>query len=227
VYFFNRGINVQASEVSTAATRQSAGEIAILKAAIRLFSENGFDGVSMRSVAEIAGVSKANIYHHFASKEALYLAIMQESAQKLSVLVDNLEEGDGDFEQRLRVFAQGHLDHLFGNASTLRLILREVFSGDDEKGRVLVEQVVGGILLRLFEIFKEGQEAGVLRAGLDPALCAMLLLGVDLFYFQSHGMLKHIPQAGFALQREQYSREMMDVILNGMLVQDVEAGVQQ
>jgi len=218
---------VQASEISTATPRQSAGEIAILEAAIRLFSENGFDGVSMRSVAEAAGVSKANIYHHFASKEALYLAIMQASAQKLSVLVDNLEVGDGEFEQRLRVFAQGHLDHLFGNATTLRLILREVFSGDDEKNRVVVEQVVGGILLRLFAIFKEGQEAGVLRAGLDPALCAMLLLGADLFYFQSHGMLKHIPQAGFALQQGQYSREMMDVILNGMLVQDIEGGVQQ
>ena len=55
-------------------TVQSAGELSILDAAVRLFSESGYDGVSMRRIAEEAGVSKANIYHHFASKEALNFA---------------------------------------------------------------------------------------------------------------------------------------------------------
>ena len=56
---------------------QSAGEIAILDAAVHLFSEHGYDGVSMRRIAQAAGVSKANIYHHFDSKQALYFAIMR------------------------------------------------------------------------------------------------------------------------------------------------------
>ena len=198
--------------------RQSAGEIAILEAAAELFSEYGFDGVSMRRIAEAANVSKANIYHHFDSKEALYLAIMQASALKLSVLVENLAEGKGTFGQRLRVFALAHLEHLFNNASTLRLVLREAFSSDEEKGRVLVERVVGDIFKRMVSIFKAGQESGDLRSDLDPGLCAMLLMGGDLFYFQSHGLLKQLPEAAFAQNYQSYSREMMDVILNGMLV---------
>ena len=56
--------------LSTSAPPQSAGEIAILDAAVNLFSVHGYDGVSMRRIAEAAGVSKANIYHHFASTEA-------------------------------------------------------------------------------------------------------------------------------------------------------------
>ena len=61
------------SQPSNAAARpeRSAGENAILEAAVRLFSRHGFEGVSMRAVANEAGVSKSNIYHHFASKEAL------------------------------------------------------------------------------------------------------------------------------------------------------------
>ena len=43
------------------AEAHSAGEKAILETALRLFSELGFEGVSMRAVAREAGVSKSNI----------------------------------------------------------------------------------------------------------------------------------------------------------------------
>ncbi len=205
------------SILRTSNTPQSSGEKAILDAAIELFSEQGFDGVSMRQIAEKAGVSKANIYHHFDSKEALYFGIMHASAERLSMLVENLAEGKGEFDERLRVFARAHLQHLFENATAVKLVLRESFSGDEEKSRVLVERVVGGIFRRLIAIFERGQEAGVLRPELDAGLCAMLLMGGDLFYFQSYGMLKHMPEATSALDYGYYSKEMMDVILNGML----------
>ena len=65
-------------QATASAGSRSAGEAAILDAAVRLFSRHGYDGVSMRSVAREAGVSKSNIYHHFESKEALYLANIAE-----------------------------------------------------------------------------------------------------------------------------------------------------
>ena len=197
--------------------RQSAGEISILDAAVQLFSEYGYDGVSMRQIAEAAGVSKANIYHHFASKEALYLAILNGSAKHLSEIVEDLAEGDGDFQQRLRVFTRAHHDHLFANETTLRLVLREAFSGDEEKSRVVVEQVVGGIFNRMVAIFQAGQKAGLLRPDLDPGLCATLLMGANVFFFQAQGVLKQIPEAGFAKDSAGYNRQMADVMLNGML----------
>lgn len=200
----------------------SKGEQAILDAAVRLFSEHGFAGVSMRSVASEAGVSKSNIYHHFASKEALYLAIMKSSAESLSEMVENLAEGKGEFEGRLREFASAHLAHLFDNAMTLRLMLRELFSGAAEMQRVMVEQVVGGIFERLITIFKKGQEVGLLRPGVDPGLCAFLILGSDLFYFQSHDLNQYPPLDKYARTPEQFSEEVMDIILHGMLIPNME-----
>jgi TetR/AcrR family transcriptional regulator len=198
-------------------TPPSAGEIAILDAAVRLFSVYGYDGVSMRRIAEAAGVSKANIYHHFASKEALYFAIMRRSAEELTTLLENLAEGEGSFHRRLQAFAAAHLEHLFENAERVRLVLREAFSGDEEKTRAVVEQMVGGVVNRMIAIFEAGQQAGLLRADLDAALCAHLLMGADLFYFQAHGLLQQIPEAGFARHPGRYSKQMIDVLLNGML----------
>ena len=196
---------------------QSAGEAAILDAATRLFSENGYDGVSMRRIAEAAGVSKANIYHHFASKEALFFAIMRRSAQELTSLIENLAEGKGPFEHRLQAFAGAHLEHLFDNAARVRLVLREAFSGDEQKSRTVVEQMLGGIVNRMIAIFDAGQRAGLLRDDLDPGLCATLLMGADLFYFQVHGLLRQIPEAAYIRDPGHYSQQMTDVLLNGML----------
>jgi TetR/AcrR family transcriptional regulator len=196
---------------------QPEGRKAIIEAAVQLFSESGYEGASMRRIAQEAGVSKANIYHHFESKQALYLAIMHTSADKLSVLIENLAEGKGDFDERLRAFARAHLEHLFQNATVVRLMTREAFSGDEQKSKVLIDQFIGGIIRRLIDIFERGQQAGVLRKDMDPGLCAMLLMGCDLFYFQSYAMLRQLPEARFALDHGDFSTEMMNVILDGML----------
>jgi AcrR family transcriptional regulator len=49
---------------------------AILKAAQRLFSEKGYDGVSVRQIAGQAKVDPAMINHHFGSKEQLFIACL-------------------------------------------------------------------------------------------------------------------------------------------------------
>jgi TetR/AcrR family transcriptional regulator len=208
---------MQVSPSGIPGTARAAGATAILNAAVKLFSEKGYAAVSMRGVAEEAGVSKANIYHHFDSKEALYKAIVRESAAELSGLVSDLASGSGAFDTRILNFAQRHLGHMEGNALSSRLILREAFSGNDAHGRMLAEEVFGEIYTRMVSIFEKGQQAGVLRSELDPALCATLLIGADVFFFQAQGILKHFPNAGFAGHPSRFSQQMVDVMLNGML----------
>ena len=202
--------------------KPSAGETAILDAAVTLFSANGYDAVSMREIASEANVSKANIYHHFASKEALYRAILDQSAADLSGLVEILAESSGSFETRIAEFAAGHLQHLDDNLLASRLIIREAFAGGNNRSRELVDQVFGGIFERIVAIFRAGQQVGALRSELDPALCASLLMGADVFFFQARELLKQIPQAEFASHPPRFSREMVDVLLRGMMTREGE-----
>jgi len=53
------------------------GASRVLQAAEKLFAEHGYDGVSASMIAEAASVSKANIFHHFHSKEQLYVEVMK------------------------------------------------------------------------------------------------------------------------------------------------------
>lgn len=50
---------------------------AILKAAKRLFTTQGFDGTSMDAIAAAAGVSKLTVYSHYQDKERLFVAAVE------------------------------------------------------------------------------------------------------------------------------------------------------
>lgn len=49
----------------------------ILQTALDLFSENGYDATSVAQICQGAQVSKGAFYHHFASKQELFLALME------------------------------------------------------------------------------------------------------------------------------------------------------
>ena len=56
--------------------RSQRSRAQILDAALALFSHQGYRATSMREIAEKAGVSTGNVYHHFADKEAIFLELL-------------------------------------------------------------------------------------------------------------------------------------------------------
>src|SRR5260221_4268606 len=50
----------------------------VLDAALQLFSHQGYRATSVREIAETAGVSTGNVYHHFPAKEALFNTLLDE-----------------------------------------------------------------------------------------------------------------------------------------------------
>lgn len=55
----------------------------ILDAAMGVFSERGYEGGSMRQIAERVGVSEPALYRHFPGKEALFLTLMRAAVGRL------------------------------------------------------------------------------------------------------------------------------------------------
>jgi len=79
----------------------------ILEVALDLFTDQGFDGTSMREIAERLHISKPAIYYHFASKEEILMAL----------------------HMRLHEFGRTALERLTGQTVTLQLwgsLLNEV-----------------------------------------------------------------------------------------------------
>ncbi len=189
----------------------------ILAAAERLFADSGFDAVSMNAVAELAGVSKANVFHHFNSKNALYLAVMQQACRRSSPLMDSLENAAGSFAERLHHFARAHLAHLLAHQQTARLIQREILRNDPQRSRELAEQVFGDSFARLVAIMRGEQERGELRADMDPGMVATLFIAANLFFFQSREVSRHLPDMQhLSADPTAYSGQLVDILLHGI-----------
>jgi AcrR family transcriptional regulator len=82
----------------------------ILEQAERVFGERGFDGASMRQLAEAAGVPLALVSYHFGSKEGVYRAVFERRApvvveQRLAGLAIAMSEADLDRRLELVVKA--------------------------------------------------------------------------------------------------------------------------
>ena len=54
----------------------------ILESSLKLFSEKGYEGVSMREIAAAVGIRGASIYNHFKGKEDIFQGIFEEMTQR-------------------------------------------------------------------------------------------------------------------------------------------------
>jgi AcrR family transcriptional regulator len=74
----------------------------ILHAAARLYAVHGFDGTSLREVAEAARVTKPLVLYHFASKEKLFATLLREAMDRCRLDVEEALTNPGSATARLR-----------------------------------------------------------------------------------------------------------------------------
>src|SRR5438067_3760612 len=73
----------------------------ILDEATRLFAERGYEGTSMADLAEKVGLRKASLFHHFASKEVLYAAVLERLVSRVAEAIAASAVAPGSFGERL------------------------------------------------------------------------------------------------------------------------------
>ncbi len=61
----------------------------ILDGARRCFAEFGYEGATVRRLEEAIGLSRGAIFHHFRDKDALFLALAQEDAERMADIAAN------------------------------------------------------------------------------------------------------------------------------------------
>jgi AcrR family transcriptional regulator len=82
--------------MATQQERREATRAAIIKAASRLFGDRGFADTTMDDVAAAAHVAKGAVYHHFATKEALFEAVFDQVSEELLAEVDRIARTERD-----------------------------------------------------------------------------------------------------------------------------------
>ncbi|MDV3252545.1 TetR/AcrR family transcriptional regulator [Devosia sp. BK] len=81
-------------ERRTQEARRQATRKALLDAARRHFAERGYAGTNTPEVVAEAGVTRGALYHHFADKKALFVAVVEAEHASLAEAINAATDGD-------------------------------------------------------------------------------------------------------------------------------------
>jgi AcrR family transcriptional regulator len=203
----------------TEATMPTKGEHTqqtILEAAERLILSQGYHGTSMRQIAAEAGIAVGGIYNHFASKEAIFRALLErhQPYSDIAAIVANLSgESAAELAERAARLVVAELleDPVFFQLAMIDL--------QESEGDILmqfVQEMMPALLTFVQRIYASGQ----VRQDLPLQVLMRSFAGMVIFYALSEIVVFRNDLPWFQLP---FSDEidwiggMVEIFLNGVL----------
>jgi AcrR family transcriptional regulator len=161
--------------------RHPVARSTLLSIAREVFAETGYGAASLTEIARRAGLRKASLFHHFPTKEALYLEALSEMVRELHGHIVEANAPGGSFADRLDRLGEILVRYLGDHRHAARLALRELVDGGpfvSGPGRAAVEATLDATVAFL--------EEGAPRSGWHRNAArhlALSIIGLHLFYF--------------------------------------------
>jgi AcrR family transcriptional regulator len=206
-----------AADKMTQEERSEKSKQQILDAALKLFSHRGYGATSVRDVAEEAGLSKGNVYHHFPDKETIFRALLDRYFQAMSQpdFPFNRALANGSFPDNLEELGLAARETVRDYREYVALIYVDVVEFDGTHVRRFYETMA-----ERFDAFMkahglEEQLKDRLAPGLSPLSAVMLATRIFYNYFSIEilfGVKDH-----FGKETDQVVAEIAKILRNGML----------
>jgi TetR/AcrR family transcriptional regulator len=151
-------------------------EASIVAEAVRVFATRGYEGASIATVAENAGMSKQNLMYYFPTKQALYQRVLDGVLDDWLERMESLAAPDREPRDVLRAYIRAKLRFSREQPLASRVFAMEVLGGAQMYGEQIRERVVPRVR-RDIEVFEgwiaEGRMAPVNATHLLFAIWAM------------------------------------------------------
>ena len=195
----------------------------ILDAAESLFAKRGYSGVGLREVAEVVGLGKSSLFHHFKNKPQLYAAVCGRILRRIEERLMETLDGAGTPAERLERWLDDLIDLLAANPSYARVLLRSLFEDDDLAGEmpeeIETQRAIESIMGSASALLRDGMGSGAFRAANVPHLL-LTLVGQTVFPFASGDFGREIlgKDVFDPTEVERRKHELRDFVRFGLIV---------
>ena len=144
-------------------------KLAILEAAVRLFTTKGYERTSIADLAREAGIGKGTVYSYFRKKSEIFLAFCEEQVEVLRLTIQQTETAGMGLLDRLLAIYREDFRFMQQNPEFGLLLMRETFFPLDlheEQSRRLDDRYIA----LLVPLLKKAQRQGELRCDLELTL---------------------------------------------------------
>ena len=164
-------------------TLQASTADTIMDAAERLFAEHGFAAVTVKEIAEAAGVNAALLYYYHDSKETLYRHVIERFVSELVRNATAKLNAATSPEDAIRGVTQAQFAILSAKPHLPRLVVRELVDYQAAHAVGVLREVGQTVFRRLVAVIADGQARGVFRADLDPRFAAFSTIAQLPYFF--------------------------------------------
>ncbi|MBB6521237.1 TetR/AcrR family transcriptional regulator [Pseudoteredinibacter isoporae] len=183
----------------------------ILAAAQKAFSETGFYGTSINSIAEAVNIKKPSLLHHFSSKEKLYGAVLEQVSNRLMTDLEHTMASTQDEKQQLLNVMDGFYRWSKEHPDEAILLLREMLD-NPQRAASAHNWYLAPWLEQLVELIRQGQRSG-LFTNVEPMAFLYNIIGAQHYFVVSLPTLKQILSAGdFKALLKQQREELLSLV---------------
>ncbi|MEV0443795.1 TetR/AcrR family transcriptional regulator [Streptomyces spectabilis] len=160
------------------ADRRAQTRGALLEAAARGLSTYGYANLSLARVADEAGYTRGALYHLFANKEALALAVVEWVGETWNAEVGRPAMEEPDPVDALIALARGHAVYCRRDVAQVMMTLRIEFTGQDHPVGRAVTKAVERLGADCADLVAAGRAGGAIPPGPPPEMTASVFLCV-------------------------------------------------
>jgi TetR/AcrR family transcriptional regulator len=193
-------------DVNTATVETPSTQDLIRRAAMTLFASRGYEATTLQAVAEVVGISKQAILHHFRSKEELHDAVLRQLIDHWNRTLPHLLVTASATRNRFDAVFSELVAFFQADPDRARLVLRELMDRPDVT-RKLLSDVIGPWLSSIATYVRIGQERGVHRADVDPEAYLLQVLQLAIIGVATADVMSAIVGEG-PEGRERSAREL-------------------
>ncbi len=152
----------------------------ILGAAARCIARDGFRGASIASICEEAGISPGHLYHYFASKEEILVALTSIGLERFAERFAQMMKSDDAIGTLTAEIGRHKGKKKDPQAQVMSRLVLEMLVEADRNPAIAPIVRKSSTTLRglLMDFIENGQRRGQIDPGLDPAVTAGMLLSV-------------------------------------------------
>lgn len=150
----------------------------IVRVTLDLAAKQGVDDVTTQDMAQAMGLTQGAVFRHFASKDAIWLAVMQWVRDRLlTVLARAAAQGSDPLDALQRMF-YAHIDFIAAHPAIPRVLMSEHLHNRSAALRRLVTEILLGYEAKIAGLLDEAKARGLARQDLDAHAAATLYIGM-------------------------------------------------
>ena len=153
-------------------------QLQIIETAETLFADRGYDGTSVRDIADVAGINVAMISYYFGSKEKLMEALFEYRIGSIQMRVESLLKDDSltPFD-KVNMLIDDHVERVMQKQCFHKIMISVVLTNKMPAILKAANDVKLRIAEIVSEIIKDGQKKGVFKKKVDVILMLNTMVG--------------------------------------------------